>query len=128
VTGTLIFDGNCGFCTRSRNFLVRLDRKRRIRTVPYQRQGTAEAAGVSLERLATEVCFVDAAGTPAWGAAAVNAALGTALGIRLPTTVYRLPGIRGLQDRLYRWVSANRHRLPGTTPWCEDHPADCAGH
>ena len=128
MTGTLIFDGTCGFCTRSRNFLVKLDRKRRIRTVPYQRSGTAAAAGVSHERLTTEVCFVDAGGTATWGAEAINTALATALGNRLPTRVYRLPGMRGLQDRVYRWVAANRHRLPGTTPWCGDHPADCAGH
>ncbi|GAB3460019.1 thiol-disulfide oxidoreductase DCC family protein [Actinophytocola sediminis] len=127
MVGTLIFDGECGFCTRSRNLLVRLDRRGRLRTVPYQRAGVAEAAGVSRDDLARAV-FWDgdpAAGGRCWGAEAINAALSAALGNSLLLRLYRLPGVRQAQDALYRWVAANRHRLPGTTPWCTSHPEVC---
>jgi hypothetical protein len=32
--------------------------------------------------------------------------------------VVRLPGIRAGARVVYRWVSRNRHRLPGGTPAC----------
>ena len=132
MAGTLIFDGDCGFCTRSRNLLVRLDRRGRLRTVPYQQAGVAEAAGVSREDLARAVFWEgDGAGPDGgryWGAEAINAALCTALGNSLLLRLYRLPGIRRLQDRVYRWVAANRFRFPGVTPWCTSHPASCLPH
>ena len=45
MTGTLYFDGACGMCTRSRNFLVRLDRTGALDTAPIQAPGTAERLG-----------------------------------------------------------------------------------
>lgn len=129
MVGTLIFDGDCGFCTRSRNALVRLDRKDRLRTVPFQRAGVAEAAGVRREDLARAVFWDGGAGGGRyWGAEAINAALSAVLGNSLLLRLYRLPGIRQLQDRLYRWVSDNRFRLPGVTPWCTSHPGECLPH
>lgn len=123
--GTLIFDGECGFCTRSRNLLARLDRRRRLRTAPLQRPGVAESAGVDREELARSVYWLDDNGAVYSGAEAANAALAAALGTELPVRLYRLPGVRAVQDAVYRWVSENRHRLGGTTPWCEQYPESC---
>jgi predicted DCC family thiol-disulfide oxidoreductase YuxK len=125
VSGTLIFDGRCGFCTRTRDLLVRLDRRHRISTVPFQAHGVPERAGVPAEELAKSVYWLDDDGARYSGAQAANAALAAAIGTDLPLRVYRLPGIRTAQDAVYRWVSANRHRLPGTTPWCASHPENC---
>jgi predicted DCC family thiol-disulfide oxidoreductase YuxK len=125
MVGTLIFDGECGFCTRARNLLVRLDRRDRITTLPYQRAGVAEEAGVSRAALAGAVFWDGGDGGRYWGAEAINAALSAALGTRLPLRLYRLPGVGRLQDRVYRWVAANRHRLPGATPWCTAEPGAC---
>lgn len=129
MAGTLIFDGECGFCTRSVNLLVRLDRHGRLRTAPFQQAGVAEAAGVGRDDLARAV-FWDGgpAGGRYWGAEAVNAALSAALGNSLLLRLYRVPGIRRVQDRVYRWVADNRHRLPGVTPWCTSHPGRCLPH
>jgi len=59
------------------------------------------------------------------GAAAISAALDRLLpgGVPLFSALYRVPGLQGLADRLYRQVAANRHRFPGT-PVCglEQHP------
>jgi predicted DCC family thiol-disulfide oxidoreductase YuxK len=57
------------------------------------------------------------------GAAAANAALQAALGSRLPMRLYRLTS--RLQERGYGWVAANRYRLPGARPYCEQVPAEC---
>jgi predicted DCC family thiol-disulfide oxidoreductase YuxK len=123
--GTLIFDGNCGFCTRSRNVLVRLDRRHRVSTVPLQGRGVAETSGVSRDELADSVHWLDDDGSLCSGAEAANAALSAALGSTVPLRVYRVPGVRQAQDALYRWVANNRHRFPGTTPWCTAHPDSC---
>jgi predicted DCC family thiol-disulfide oxidoreductase YuxK len=125
VRGTLIFDGNCGFCTRSRNALVKLDRHHRIATAPFQRPGTRERTGLTEEQLGSAVWWLDENGGKRSGAAAVNAALAAALGTKAPVLFYRLPGVRQAQESAYRWVARNRHRFPGTKPWCESNPEDC---
>ena len=58
------------------------------------------------------------------GAEAVNAALTTAIGAKLPLRIYRIPGIRSLEDAAYRWVAAHRDRFPAT-PYCESDPLGC---
>jgi predicted DCC family thiol-disulfide oxidoreductase YuxK len=125
MSGTLIFDGECGFCTRTRDLLARLDRRQRVKTVPFQSPGVAERAGISRDELATSVYWLDEDGSRYSGAQAANAALSAALGNDLPLRIYRAPGMRRLQEAVYRWVSNNRHRLPGTTPWCTSHPDSC---
>lgn len=112
-------------CTRSRNVLVRLDRTGRIKTEPLQGPGVAQRLGIAPSQLLESVRWLDSSGAVYSGAEAVNAALSAALGTRLPLLVYRLPGIRSLQDVVYRWVAGHRYRFPGTTPFCESHPVAC---
>lgn len=123
--GTLVFDGECGFCTRSVTMLNRLDRHGRIRRLPLQSAQARRVTGLDQARLRESVRWVTPAGECWSGAHAVNAALAAAIGTRLPLLVYRLPGMRALQEAAYRWVSANRHRLPGTVPWCQHQPHAC---
>jgi predicted DCC family thiol-disulfide oxidoreductase YuxK len=123
--GVLFFDGACGMCTRSRDFLLRLDRTGYLQTAPLQRPGTAERLGISPDRLMEQVWWLDPSGQVYGGAGAVNAAVSAALGTRLPLLVYRIPGMRFFQDAVYRWVAGHRYRFPGTTPYCESHPVAC---
>lgn len=121
VRGTLVFDGQCGFCTRCMRWLRRVDRRRRILFVPAQRTG---AHDLTSAQTAASVWWLGADGARLRGAAAANTALSAALGTRLPLALYRVT--RGPQERLYAWVAANRYRFPGTTPHCTSHPDDCA--
>jgi predicted DCC family thiol-disulfide oxidoreductase YuxK len=125
MSGVLFFDGVCGMCTRSRNFLVRLDRTGDLETVPFQHVGTAQRLRIPESRLSESVWWLDASGDVYGGAEACNAALSAALGTRLPLMIYRIPGIRSVQEAVYRWVAAHRYRFPGTTPYCESHPLAC---
>ncbi|MEJ7771744.1 MAG: DCC1-like thiol-disulfide oxidoreductase family protein [Geodermatophilaceae bacterium] len=56
------------------------------------------------------------------GAGAINAALATVVGNRLPLWIYQLPVIRWAQDAAYDWIARNRRLFPGVTPWCSTHP------
>lgn len=66
----------------------------------------------------TQVWFVSTKGRLYGGAAAINQALKLVWWARPLTLLYRLPGIRQLEDRVYRWVAQNRYRLPGSTATC----------
>lgn len=128
----VVFDGECGFCTRSAGWLQRLDRHGRLRLHPSQGDGVLRRFGLSEEDAKAAVWAFQApepvAGRPGYryrGAAAANRAVDAALGIRLFVPIYRLAVIRWVQDRVYDWVVANRYRLPGATPWCQVHPEDC---
>jgi predicted DCC family thiol-disulfide oxidoreductase YuxK len=125
MTGVLFFDGACGMCTRSRNFLVRLDRTGNVRTEPLQGAGVAERLGIQASQLLDSVRWLDSSGAVYSGAEAVNAALSAALGTRLPLVLYRIPGVRQVQEAVYRWIADHRYRFPGTTPYCESHPVAC---
>ena len=117
-TVELLFDRDCGFCVRSAKFLDRIDRRGRVSTVALQQRGAPERFGVDTEAALEQAWAVDSRGDRYAGAGAINAALSGVLGTRIPLFVYRIWGIRQLQDVLYRWVAANRHRLPGKGGSC----------
>lgn len=130
----LVFDGNCGFCTRAVAWVQRLDRHQRVRLHPAQRPGVLRRFGLSNAEAAAAVWAFQppkpATGHPGFryrGAEAACRAVDAALGIRCFVPVSRLPGIAWVGDRAYRWVAANRSRLRGVTPWCTQYPADCGG-
>jgi predicted DCC family thiol-disulfide oxidoreductase YuxK len=125
MDGVLIFDGKCGMCTRVRNGLLRLNRTGRLRTEPMQKPGVSERVGVTKERLLESIWWLDSSGAVFAGAKAMNAAVSTALGTRLPLQVYRLPGVGPVQEMVYRWVAAHRYRFRGVTPLCESEPEQC---
>ncbi len=125
MSGTLFFDGACGMCTRAVDSILKLNRTGELRTEPLQRPGVAERLGIPPSRLLDSARWLDASGAVYSGAEAMNAAVSAAIGTRLPLVVYRIPGIRFVQDAIYRWVAAHRYRFPGKTPYCESHPAAC---
>jgi len=125
MTGILFFDGQCGMCTRARDFLLKLNRSGGLRTEPLQGDGVAERLGIQESQLLESVRWLDASGDVYAGAQAANAAVAAALGTRLPLLVYRIPGITSLEEAVYRWVASHRYLFPGKTPYCESHPVAC---
>ena len=125
MDGVLFFDGACGMCTRSVYFLVRRDRTGSLRTEPSRRPAPLTASASRRPTYPNMAWWLDESGAVYGGAEALNAALSTALGSRLPLLIYRIPGIRLIQNTVYRWVANHRYRFPGTTPYCESHPVAC---
>jgi len=121
-SGLLVFDGECGFCTRALGWFRLLDREARVTSLPLQGPGVPERVGATPERC-KEVLHFTADGRVTTGAAAINAALSVALRRDLPQTVYARTA--GVQERVYTWVAAHRGRLPGMTPWCTRYPDSC---
>jgi hypothetical protein len=104
-----------------------LDRDHRVSVVPYQKPGVPASAGLSVKQCEGAVWAVEPREPRRRyrGAAAVNASLAVALGLRFPLSFYELPGVGRLQERLYDLVATNRHRLPGDVPYCKEHPEEC---
>lgn len=112
----LVFDGDCGFCTRSAAWAVRLGCD--VEIAPWQRFDLA-AVGLTPEAAATQVQLVDGARTWAGHEAIGHALLGSRrTPVRWAGRVVLAPIVAPLASRVYAWVSAHRHHLPGGTPAC----------
>jgi predicted DCC family thiol-disulfide oxidoreductase YuxK len=114
---TLVFDGDCGFCTRC-VALVPKSALRTTKVVPYQR-ADLPALGLTAAECAEAVQWVGDDGSHAKADAAVGRLLQQAGGLWwLLGTLLLMPPISWLAAVVYRLVAANRMRLPAGTPAC----------
>jgi predicted DCC family thiol-disulfide oxidoreductase YuxK len=122
----LIFDGDCGFCTSSTQWLAgKLHRRLgpNARLVPWQFTDLA-ALGTTAQRAQREVLWVATNGTIHGGAAAFADWLKFRGGAyAIPGHLMSLPLVRSLAAAVYRVIAKNRHRMPGGSPACALPPA-----
>ncbi len=114
----LVFDGDCGFCTSAKDWLVaRAD----VDAVPHQ---WADLTALGLDAAAAarriHVLGDDVPGGHLSGGRAAAWLLRQARGPgwRALGAVLGAPVLRWGTELGYRLVAANRHRLPGGTPAC----------
>lgn len=109
---TLLYDGHCRVCQRAVRGLRRLDRAHRVDAVPYQdpeaRQRFAWIPTSDLERA---MHLVSPPGEVWAGAPAVERLLTLLPGGPFWSALFRIPLVRTLADRVYRWIARNRYRL-----------------
>jgi predicted DCC family thiol-disulfide oxidoreductase YuxK len=114
TTPTVVFDGDCAFCTSSAQRLVRWSRGG-VRIVPWQR-ADLPSLDLTEAQCRAAVQFVGPGGVRS-GGAAIAAALGEcALPWRAAAPLLRIN--RRFTEWCYERVASNRHRLPGGTPAC----------
>jgi predicted DCC family thiol-disulfide oxidoreductase YuxK len=92
---TLIYDGNCGFCTSWVRWAKRLDTQDSVRTVALQDPEATELSGQSVASLRQAAHFVR---TAREFAAFLR-------GGRLVRTVAAIPGVMPLAELVYGWVA-----------------------
>jgi predicted DCC family thiol-disulfide oxidoreductase YuxK len=105
--------------------LKALDRNRRVTAVPFQKPGTPNSVGLTLQECKASAWAIAPDGGRYRGAEAVNALAAAALGTAVPLLLYYLPGVRQLQDIIYSLIASNRYRLPSDQPYCTQHPGEC---
>ena len=114
MVATLIFDGDCGFCTTSANWV---ERRTTADVVPWQRFDL-DAAGLTEAEASAAVQWVDGEQRLS-GARAIAAVLRRCGGAwPLVGRLIDLPPMRPLAALGYRLVARYRYRLPGGTPAC----------
>lgn len=124
-TPLLIYDGDCGFCTRSARFIERLPVS--VVLLPWQ-EADLTSLRISTTRARHEVLWVAESGRVLGGAAAITELLKNCrFPWRAAGFAFALPLVRVLVDWTYRWVAAHRSRLPGTTPACHLPPEQRPG-
>ena len=116
MSATLVFDGNCGFCTLCVDWLqARLDPRRTdVAVEPWQR---LDLLGLTEPEVTTAAYWVED-GQRLRGARAIAAALRVCRNPvwRAAGRLIDVPPVRPLARLGYRLVADNRSHLPGTTP------------
>ena len=122
---TLIYDGDCGICTKFAGLVTgRLRRRERDFTVAAWQDLDLKGGGLEEYGLTWEQCdeaarWVAKDGTISSGQDAVaRTLLASRLPLRPLGALILAPGVNAVAGVVYRWVAANRSRLPGGTPAC----------
>ncbi|MGB3307133.1 MAG: DUF393 domain-containing protein [Thermomicrobiales bacterium] len=119
---TLLFDGACGFCTRTVMWVQKRDTHGRLDILPCQTAVRSGRFTRDLSDCGTSIWAYAPDGAVEGGAQAAALVAAELLGHRWPVRVARLPGIRQCLDIGYRFIAANRHRLPGIKGMCSIGP------
>lgn len=113
----LIFDGDCGFCTTTANWINRNSRVA-IEIVPYQWADLSDF-GITTSEAAAKVQLSHGKNIYA-GHRCMSMLLQIQPNpvLKLIGRIMILPGINLISARLYDWIAENRQKLPGGTPAC----------
>lgn len=113
--GHLVYDEDCGFCTRSAHWLD-------PEAVAWSSLDL-DAVGVDRATADANAGWLVAGRVDALGADAIAAALRARRGSAgLAGWLLGVPGLRALAHLVYPRIAANRHRMPGGTAACRIQP------
>jgi predicted DCC family thiol-disulfide oxidoreductase YuxK len=106
---TLVYDGECEFCTRLARWVERRDRHGRISARPNQEPGLIHSLGLAREEVDRAAWAVERGGAKFEGAAGISRVL-RELGGGWPVVaaLYRVRPIRWVEDRYYARVARRR--------------------
>jgi predicted DCC family thiol-disulfide oxidoreductase YuxK len=119
---TVIFDGTCGFCTDMRSHIERRDHDRRVAWLPCQATRAGGGSGRMCDRT---VVSITPEGNVDTGARAMGRILTVVTGSPWPYRLATMPILCPLLSMVYAIIARVRSRLPGGTPWCDEHPEEC---
>lgn len=114
----LIFDGDCGFCTTTANW-IKKNSKVALEIAPYQWTELGQY-GLTTEEAAAKVQVV--VGDKVFAGHYCMSKLlliQPNILLKLVGAVMVLPGLDSISARVYEWIAANRQKLPGGTPACK---------
>lgn len=121
---TVVYDGNCKVCGKLVKVLRTLDRRNEMEIVPSQAPGVmARFPWIPAKAYAEALQMIGPGGETWSGARAIEQILAVIPKGRLVSWLFRIPGIRTLADRFYRWFARNRYRL-GCGEHCQSRPVE----
>jgi predicted DCC family thiol-disulfide oxidoreductase YuxK len=109
---TLVYDGECEFCTRLARWVERRDRHGRISVRANQEAGVIESLGLTREEVGRAAWAVETGGRKFEGAAAINRVLlELGGGWSMLSRLYGARPLAWLQNRYYARVARKRRWL-----------------
>jgi predicted DCC family thiol-disulfide oxidoreductase YuxK len=121
---TVVYDGDCKVCTRLATALRTWDGGRMLEVVSSQQPGVASRfPWIPAPAYAETLQLVAADGNTWQGAAAIEQLLSVLPRGKPISWIFRIPFVRALADRFYRWFARNRYRL-GCGAHCQSRPLD----
>jgi len=115
----LLFDGSCHFCTACAELLRLLNWRHCLQCLPFQAPDVPQSYGLTVAQCEQTAWAISADGHVYQGAQAVSAALDAIVPLPFFLFLYRFPGIKQMEDKVYAWVANNRRFFPGIRPYCE---------
>ena len=120
---TVVYDGNCRVCTRLTKVLDKWDQRRDLDVVPSQAPGVmARFPWIPAHAYREALQLIGPGGQTWQGAAAIEQLLTILPRGKLISWLFKVPFVRVLADRFYRWFARNRYRL-GCGEHCQLRPA-----
>jgi predicted DCC family thiol-disulfide oxidoreductase YuxK len=121
---TLVYDGNCKVCGRLVKLLRAWDRNAEIEVVASQQPGvTARFPWIPARAYVEAVQLVGPGGRTSSGAGAIEQLLNMLPKGRLLSWAFKIPFVRGIADRVYKWFARNRYHF-GCGDHCQARPMD----
>jgi len=123
---TVVYDGTCRVCTRLAGVLRKWDRDESLEVLPSQAPGVTARFPWIPPRAYDEALQLIASNGHTWqGAAAIEQLLDVLPKGRWMSWLFKIPFVRGIADKFYRWFARNRYRL-GCGEHCQSRPLDVA--
>ena len=114
---TVVYDGACKVCGRLSRVLEKWDRKDILSIVPSQQPGVKACFPWIPDHAYRESLQLIGPGGKTWqGAQAIEQLLRVLPRGKLISWVFKIPYMRGIADKFYRWFARNRYKLG-----CGDH-------
>ena len=122
---TVIYDGHCKVCGRLVKLLTKWDRNDTLEIVPSQATGVhARFPWIPARAYMESVQVIRNSDGRTWQAAsALEELLNVLPKGKLMSWLFKIPFVRPLVDKFYRWFARNRYRL-GCGEHCSVRPAD----
>jgi predicted DCC family thiol-disulfide oxidoreductase YuxK len=121
---TCVYDGQCKVCTRLTRVLRAWDRNEQIEIVPSQATGVmARFPWIPARAYADALQLIGPGGRTWSGAAAVEQLLNVLPRGKFISWIFKIPYVRAIADRFYKWFARNRYRL-GCGEHCQSRPPD----
>jgi predicted DCC family thiol-disulfide oxidoreductase YuxK len=117
-TPVLVFDGDCGFCTTTANWIKKNSRVA-IEIAPYQWADLAQYGLTSEEAAAKVQLVIGDKVFDGHNCMAKLLLIQPNILLKFVGAVMVMPGLDPISARVYRWIAANRQKLPGGTPACK---------
>ena len=115
---TVVYDGQCKVCSQSVKLLAKWDRNHELEIIPSQTPGVRERfAWITPRAYVDSIQVVRTEDGRTWqAAAALEELLNVLPKGRLISWLFRIPFVRPLADKFYRWFARNRYKLG-----CDEH-------